>query len=54
MTEEVSTDADRTANQDKCCENPSVSKVPERRFKLPGNTYRETRHKCLNCGTLLE
>lgn len=32
-----------------CCDDPNVVQVPERRFKLPGATHRETTGVCLNC-----
>jgi len=40
-------------SDDRCCENPTVVEVPTRRFKLPGNTHRETEPECVNCGAYL-
>lgn len=38
--------------EDRCCENPVVSRVPENRFKTDTNrTGRECYYLCTNCGT---
>lgn len=41
-------------NEHQCCENPMPAEIPDRRFKLPGNSERATHTECMNCSTLLD
>lgn len=48
MTDEPQTTTDET-DSEQCCDNPSISKVPSRRFSFPDQTSRETHAECANC-----
>jgi ferredoxin-like protein FixX len=39
---------------EQCCDNPNVSELPVRRFKLPDRSTRATYHECLNCGATFD